>query len=117
MKQFLTITMMVMLLALGARAVNAHQVTETSPNGNLVVRCEVRYGKVYYDVTYKGKTVITIAHRLATIEAADQILVIDNGQVAERGRHEELVRLGGKYAEFVKIRQMAENWQITTLAQ
>lgn len=65
----------------------------------------------------KGKTVITIAHRLATIEAADQILVIDNGQVAERGRHEELVRLGGKYAEFVKIRQMAENWQITTLAQ
>ena len=58
MKQFLTITMMVMLLALGARAVNAHQVTETSPNGNLVVRCEVRYGKVYYDVTYKGKTVI-----------------------------------------------------------
>ncbi|MBP3297209.1 MAG: ABC transporter ATP-binding protein, partial [Lachnospiraceae bacterium] len=50
----------------------------------------------------KGKTVIIIAHRLATIEAADQILVIDNGHVAERGRHEELVKLGGKYAGFVK---------------
>ena len=60
----------------------------------------------------KGKTVIIIAHRLATIEAADQILVIDNGSVAEKGRHAELVRLGGKYAEFVKIRQAAENWQI-----
>ncbi|MBR3524234.1 MAG: ABC transporter ATP-binding protein [Lachnospiraceae bacterium] len=61
----------------------------------------------------KGKSVIIIAHRLATIEAADQILVIDNGRLAEKGKHEELVRLGGKYAEFVKIRQAAENWQIT----
>jgi len=60
----------------------------------------------------EGKTVITIAHRLATIEAADQILVIDDGRVAERGKHEELVSLGGKYAEFVKIRNAAENWQI-----
>ena len=60
----------------------------------------------------KGKTVIIIAHRLATIEAADQILVIDNGRVAEKGRHEELIRLGGKYAGFVKIRKEAENWQI-----
>ena len=46
------------------------------------------------------------------IEAADQILVIDNGRGAERGRREELVRLGGKYAEFVKIRQMAGNWYL-----
>ncbi len=64
------------------------------------------------DALSKGKTVIIIAHRLATIEAADQILVIDNGSVAEKGRHGELVHLGGKYAEFVKIRQAAENWQI-----
>ena len=60
----------------------------------------------------KGKTVIIIAHRLATIEAADQILVVDDGQIVERGKHHELVSLGGKYAGFVKIRRDAENWQI-----
>ena len=60
----------------------------------------------------RDKTVIIIAHRLATIEAAGQILVVDDGRIAERGRHEELLRNGGKYAGFVKIRQEAENWQI-----
>jgi ATP-binding cassette subfamily B protein len=60
----------------------------------------------------KGKTVIIIAHRLATIEAADQILVINDGRVVEKGKHNELVKLGGKYAEFVKIREKAENWKI-----
>jgi ATP-binding cassette subfamily B protein len=60
----------------------------------------------------KGKTVIIIAHRLATIEAADQILVVDEGKIIEKGRHEELIELGGKYAGFIKIRQEAENWQI-----
>lgn len=60
----------------------------------------------------KGKTVIIIAHRLATIEAADQILVVDDGRIIERGKHSDLVSLGGKYAEFVRIRQEAENWQI-----
>ena len=60
----------------------------------------------------KGKTVIIIAHRLATIEAADQILVVDDGRIVEKGRHDELVQLGGKYASFVNIRKQAENWQI-----
>ena len=60
----------------------------------------------------KGKTVIIIAHRLATIEAADQILVINDGRIVEKGKHDELVKLGGKYAEFVKIREKAENWKI-----
>lgn len=60
----------------------------------------------------KGKTVIIIAHRLATIEAADQILVVDDGRIVEKGKHEELVKLNGKYAGFVRIRREAENWQI-----
>ncbi|MCR5214929.1 MAG: ABC transporter ATP-binding protein/permease [Eubacterium sp.] len=60
----------------------------------------------------KGKTVIIIAHRLATIESVDQILVVNNGKIAERGSHRELLQKDGKYSEFVKIRRKAENWQI-----
>ncbi len=46
-----------------------------------------------------GRTSLVIAHRLSTIREADQILVIDDGQVRERGRHEELLAAGGLYAE------------------
>jgi ATP-binding cassette subfamily B protein len=46
-----------------------------------------------------GRTSLVIAHRLSTIREADQILVIDHGQVAERGRHEDLLASGGLYAE------------------
>ena len=47
----------------------------------------------------EGRTSVVIAHRLSTITAADQILVIDGGRVAERGRHAELLAAGGLYAE------------------
>jgi len=46
-----------------------------------------------------GRTSLVIAHRLSTIREADQILVIDGGQIAERGRHEDLLAAGGLYAE------------------
>lgn len=59
-----------------------------------------------------GKTVITIAHRLATIEHADQILVIDGGKVVQSGTHEQLLRQEGTYREFVRIREQAEGWRI-----
>ncbi len=59
-----------------------------------------------------GKTIITIAHRLATIENADQILVIDGGTVAQRGTHKQLLGQEGTYQEFVRIREEAEGWQI-----
>ena len=59
-----------------------------------------------------GKTIITIAHRLATIENADQILVIDGGTVAQRVTHEELLEQEGTYKTFIKIREQAEGWRI-----
>ena len=60
----------------------------------------------------KGKTIVTIAHRLATIEQADQILVVDDGQIIQRGNHKELVAVPGKYKDFVDIRSQSEGWKI-----
>jgi len=48
-----------------------------------------------------GRTVIAIAHRLSTVRDADQIIVLDRGQVAERGTHDELLALDGRYADLV----------------
>ena len=59
-----------------------------------------------------GKTIITIAHRLATIRNADQILVVDDGRIAERGTHEELIARDGLYRRFTAIRQQAEGWKL-----
>ena len=60
----------------------------------------------------KGKTVISIAHRLSTVENADQILVVDDGQIKERGTHRELLSQGGIYASFVDARTKAKGWRI-----
>jgi ATP-binding cassette subfamily B protein len=50
----------------------------------------------------QGRTSLVIAHRLSTIRAADQILVIDDGRVVQHGRHAELIREGGLYAELYR---------------
>jgi subfamily B ATP-binding cassette protein MsbA len=46
-----------------------------------------------------GRTTFVIAHRLSTIESADQILVVEKGEIVERGRHAELLERGGRYRQ------------------
>lgn len=60
----------------------------------------------------KGKTLITIAHRLATVEHADQILVVEDKTIKEKGTHEELIEKNGTYKKFIDIRRWAEGWKM-----
>ena len=62
----------------------------------------------------RGKTLISIAHRLTTVRNADQILVIDHGRVSQKGTHEELIQEDGIYREFWKQRETAIGWTINT---
>lgn len=50
-----------------------------------------------------GRTVLVIAHRLSTVRAADRIITIDRGRLVEDGTHEDLVRLGGRYAQLHRL--------------
>jgi len=58
------------------------------------------------------KTVIMIAHRLKTVEHADQILVIDHGKIAEQGTHESLMKYDGIYKDFIGERREAASWKV-----
>ena len=60
----------------------------------------------------KGKTVIMIAHRLTTIRKVDEILVIDGGQVIERGNDTELMALGGRYKALQDMFSQANSWRV-----
>ena len=60
----------------------------------------------------KGKTLLVIAHRLATIQNAEQILVVEDGRIVQRGTHAELMTQGGLYRRFIEIREQAEGWRL-----
>ena len=60
----------------------------------------------------KNKTVIMIAHRLKTIRNADQILVLKDGEIVERGDHEELIKNDGLYSDLINAKAKAESWKL-----
>lgn len=64
------------------------------------------------DALVRDRTVIVIAHRLSTIAAADQILVIVDGGLAEQGRHGDLLARNGRYASMWRAQQSAKNWHV-----
>lgn len=64
------------------------------------------------DALTKEKTIIMIAHRLKTVQHADQIVVIDKGYIVQKGNHEQLMKQDGIYKRFVNTREQAVSWKI-----
>ena len=62
----------------------------------------------------RDKTIIMIAHRLKTVEHADQILVLDQGRIVEQGKHQDLLAKQGIYSKFIQERKTATSWRINT---
>jgi ATP-binding cassette subfamily B protein len=62
------------------------------------------------EVLFSGRTSIIVAHRLSTVRYADEIVVVDDGRIAERGTHDELIATGGRYAGLYR------DWEATGLA-
>jgi len=60
----------------------------------------------------RDKTIIMIAHRLKTVEHADQILVLDQGRIVEQGKHQDLLAKQGIYSKFIQERKTATSWRI-----
>ncbi|MBR4578655.1 MAG: ABC transporter ATP-binding protein [Oscillospiraceae bacterium] len=73
--------------------------------------CEAQVQLAFQEMA-KGRTVIMIAHRLSTIRNADRIYVLQNGQVAEQGKHDELMQKNGLYADMWAEYQEAVNWKV-----
>lgn len=64
------------------------------------------------DALTREKTIIMIAHRLKTVRNADQIVVVDRGQIAQKGTHDELMKQEGIYRRFIDSREQAVSWKI-----
>ncbi len=61
-----------------------------------------------------GKTLIIIAHRLSTVTEADQIIVLDEGKIVEKGTHEELIQAGNLYSRMWDAHVAAQDWKFET---
>ncbi|WP_280276744.1 ABC transporter ATP-binding protein [Nocardia wallacei] len=100
-----------------ARAIlkNAPIVLLDEPTAALDTESEV-YVQDAIDALVAEKTVIVIAHRLSTVVAADQILVLEDGGVTERGTHDELLALDGRYSAMWSAQTKARHWRVAASA-
>ena len=60
----------------------------------------------------KNRTILMIAHRLSTVREADQIIVLEDGNIAQQGTHRELMETDGLYRRFVSMRSRAIGWTL-----
>jgi ATP-binding cassette, subfamily B, bacterial len=84
---------------------NAQLLILDEPTSALDARAEYEVFQRFSDLT-KGKTAVLISHRFSTVRMADRILVLEKGEMKELGSHEELLEMGGRYAELFHLQAM-----------
>lgn len=83
-------------------------------DANVAPENEDQLQKAMEELT-RNKTIIMIAHRLKTVRNADQILVVNNGNIVQQGKHSELIKQKGIYADFILGREEAIGWKLKSV--